>query len=93
MKIQAEIVKYCPDDLHFDQDEDSEWFDGIKLKILSPNDLEGYKITIFLDEYLIDENPWKQIGKIVEFEYESSISDFNTYDIFVSSLKSIQFRS
>jgi len=93
MRIQAEIVKYCPDDLHFDQDEDSEWFDGIILKILTPKDLKGYKITIFLDEYMIDENPWKQVGKIIEFEYDNSISDFDRYDIFTSSLKNILFRS
>jgi len=82
MKIQAEIITHYKDILHLDQGEESEWLDEITLKILSPNDLEGHKITIFLDVDLIEDNPWNQVGTIINFEYEDSIYDFIIFHIF-----------
>lgn len=93
MIIQAEIISYYKDGLHLDQGEESEWFDEITLKIISPHNFEGYKITIFIDEDMIEANPWNLIGSIINFEYDDSINDFNNYQVFANSLKNIKFKS
>ena len=93
MKIQAEIVNFYKDGLHLDQGEESEWFDEITLRILSPSNLKGYKITIFIDEYMIEDNPWNQLGTIINFEYDDSIKDIKKDFIFANSLGNIEFKS
>ena len=93
MKIQAEIVKYYKDGLNIDQGEETEWFDEITLKILSPDFLKGYKVTIFVDESMIEDNPWNQVGTIINFDYDDSIKDFNKYHIFANSLTNVEFNS
>ena len=93
MKIKAEIIGYYQDGLHLDQGEDSEWFDEITLKIISPRNLEGYDITIFVNEDMIEIIPWNQVGTIINFEYDDSINDFNKYLVFANSLKNVEFKS
>lgn len=91
MNIKAKIIKYLPGDLHFDYDDGSfEWFDGVKLKVISPEAFEGKEIRVFHSERSEEENPWKKVGTIIEFE-RNNINDFENGHVFTAGLKKLIF--
>ena len=91
MKFRAIIMDYYIDGLNHNYDEGSEWFDDITLKIIMPNKLEGIEIHIFHDKDLMGDSPWNSTGKIIEFDYDKNILDFNKSEIFTSDLKNLKF--
>ncbi len=93
MKIKAVIVQYIPGDLHFDYEDGTfEWFDGIKLEIIEPEQFAGKKIYVYHEESSTDINPWKEVGTKIQFECDK-IQDFDKSHVFTGGLKNCEFFS
>ena len=76
--LNAEILAYLIDDLHFDYDNGTfEWFDATKLEILEPQEFLNKIYYIYHNNPEYPNSIWRKIGLKVSLEFNISKDAFN----------------